>query len=446
MGDQAMTQSKDHWRHKIKDVKENSIAYELEVEAGDYLISINNHKIKDIFDYHYYTNDSKLLVGIQKKSGEEWDLEIEKDEDEGLGLVFEQSFMDEYKSCHNHCIFCFIDQMPPNMRETLYFKDDDARLSFLQGNYITLTNLKEEDLERIITYKMSPINVSVQTMNPDLRCKMLNNRFAGDSLAVMQRLFAGGIEMNSQIVLCKGYNDGAELEYSIQALADLFPHMKTLSVVPVGLTKYRKNLTLLEKFSTEDAVIVLNIIHKWQDKFLKEIGTRFVFASDEWYITAQLPIPDEAYYEGYGQIENGVGMVRSLVDEVRSYLESLPGDTTQRNFSIATGILAQPIILSLLEEMKEKYPNIHGQVYGIENHFFGTSITVAGLLTGRDLIEQLQGKELGDALLLPDVLLRAGEQVLLDDLSVEDLEKALQISIRIVQSDGVSFVDTILKE
>lgn len=440
-----MAQNKYQLGHKIKEVKEDSIAFELEVEPGDLLISINKHNIKDIFDYHYYINDTKLVVVIQKHDGEEWELEIEKELDEDLGLVFEQSFMDEYRSCHNHCIFCFIDQMPPNMRETLYFKDDDARLSFLQGNYITLTNLNEEDLDRIIQYKMSPINVSVHTMNAELRCQMLHNRFAGDSLDKMKRLFEGGIKMNSQIVLCKGYNDGKELEYSIQVLSDMLPHMNTLSVVPVGLTKYRKGLTPLQPFTQEDALLVLEVIHKWQNKLKKEKGTRFVFASDEWYLTAKLPIPKEEYYEGYGQIENGVGMVRSLIDEVRAYLEALPGDLIERHRSIATGMLAQPIIASLIEEIKKKYPNLHCPVYGIENRFFGTSITVAGLLTGQDLIEQLKNKELGEVLLLPDVLLRSGEQVLLDDLTVNDLEKALQISIHIVQSDGISFVDTILK-
>lgn len=430
--------------HKIKGIAPGSIAKELELEAGDILLRINGNEIKDVFDYHYYTNDYNIVLLVQKVNGEEWELEIEKEEDEDLGIEFEQGFMDEYRSCRNKCIFCFIDQMPPGMRETLYFKDDDARLSFLQGNYITLTNLSEEDIKRIILYKLSPINVSVQTMNPELRCKMLKNRFAGDSLLKMKQLFEGGIKMNSQIVLCKGYNDGAELEYSIEELSSMIPHMKSLSVVPVGLTKYREGLIPLEKFTKEEANRVLEIIHKWQKKIKKEKGTRFVFASDEWYLTAGLPIPSKEYYEGYGQLENGVGMVRLFIDEVEAYLGSKNGDNRKVEYSIATGTLAAPIIKEVLQKIKLKYPNTNGRVYAIENNFFGRDITVAGLLTGQDIMEQLTGQELGEFLMLPSVLLRSGEQVLLDDFTINDLENTLQIGIRIVQSDGVSFLDTIL--
>lgn len=430
--------------HKIKGIAPGSIAKELELEAGDILLRINGNEIKDVFDYHYYTNDYNIVLLVQKVNGEEWELEIEKEEDEDLGIEFEQGFMDEYRSCRNKCIFCFIDQMPPGMRETLYFKDDDARLSFLQGNYITLTNLSEEDIKRIILYKLSPINVSVQTMNPELRCKMLKNRFAGDSLLKMKQLFEGGIKMNSQIVLCKGYNDGAELEYSIEELSSMIPHMKSLSVVPVGLTKYREGLIPLEKFTKEEANRVLETIHKWQKKIKKEKGTRFVFASDEWYLTAGLPIPSKEYYEGYGQLENGVGMVRLFIDEVEAYLGSKNGDNRKVEYAIATGTLAAPIIKEVLQKIKLKYPNTNGRVYAIENNFFGRDITVAGLLTGQDIMEQLTGQELGEFLMLPSVLLRSGEQVLLDDFTINDLENTLQIGIRIVQSDGVSFLDTIL--
>lgn len=430
--------------HKIKGIESGSIAEELELEPGDILLQINGNEIKDVFDYHYYTNDYKIVLFVQKANGEEWEVEIEKEEDEDLGIEFEQGFMDEYRSCRNKCIFCFIDQMPPGMRETLYFKDDDARLSFLQGNYITLTNLSEEDIKRIILYKLSPINVSVQTMNPELRCNMLKNRFAGDSLLKMKQLFEGGIQMNSQIVLCKGYNDGKELEYSIQELSNMIPHMKSLSVVPVGLTKYRKGLIPLEKFTKEEANDVVQTIHKWQERIQREKGTRFVFASDEWYLTAELPIPSKEYYEGYGQLENGVGMVRSFLDEVEEYLELKSGDNRNVTYSIATGILAAPIIKKIVQKIKLKYPNTNGVVYAIENNFFGKDITVAGLLTGQDIMEQLKGKDLGEFLMLPNVLLRSGEQVLLDDFTINDLENTLQISIRIVQSDGVSFIDTIL--
>lgn len=432
--------------HKVKSVEAGSIAEELEIEPGDIVISINDNEIKDVFDYHFYVNDEYIVLLIEKSYGEQWELEIEKEYEEDLGIEFEQSLMDEYKSCSNKCMFCFIDQMPPGMRETLYFKDDDARLSFLQGNYITLTNMKEEDLERIILYKLSPINISVQTTNPELRCRMLHNRFAGDALKKIRRLYEGGIEMNSQIVLCKGINDGWELERSIKDLSEMLPYMKSLSVVPVGLTKFRKGLAALEKFQKEDALEVLKLIHKWQEKLLKEHGTRFVFASDEWYITAGIPIPDETYYEGYGQIENGVGMVRSLIDEVKEELKKRKGDYRERIISTITGKLAGLQIKQLTEMIREKYPNIKIQVFVIENEFFGPDITVTGLITGQDILKQLKGKNLGEYLLMPSVMLRSGETVLLDDVTVEDLEKALQIPVRIVQSDGKSFVENFVDE
>ena len=433
-------------KHKIKSVEQGSIAEQLEIAPGDYLISINDTELKDIFDYHYLCNDECITVLIEKPDGEQWELEIEKDYNEDIGIDFEQGLMDNYKSCTNKCMFCFIDQMPPGMRETLYFKDDDARLSFLQGNYITLTNMKEQDLDRIIKYRLSPINISIHTVNPELRAKMLHNRFAGEALKKLQRLYDNRIEMNSQIVLCKGINDGEELSRSIEYLSNMLPYMESLSVVPVGLTKYRENLAKLEKFSESDANEVLDLIHGWQEKLLEKYGTRFVFASDEWYITAKRPIPDADYYEGYGQLENGVGMVRSLEDEFDEYLSELPGDTREKKVSAATAVLAAPIIGGVTKKLKEKYPNVDCTVYTIRNDFFGHDITVAGLLTGQDIINQLKGKDLGEYLILPEVLLRSGEEVLLDDLTVSDLEKALQIEIRIVKSDGTSLIDTILND
>ena len=436
----------DSMKHKIKSVEEGSIAQELEIEPGDYLLAVNDTELKDIFDYHFICNDEFITVLIEKPNGEQWELEIEKEYNEDIGIDFEQGLMDNYRSRTNKCMFCFIDQMPPGMRETLYFKDDDARLSFLQGNYITLTNMKDQDLDRIIKYRLSPINISIHTVNPELRVKMLHNRFAGEALKKLQKLYDNRIEMNSQIVLCKGLNDGPELERSIEYLSNMLPYMESLSVVPVGLTKYRENLAPLKKFNKEDAIEVLNTIHKWQDKLLKEHGTRFVFASDEWYLTAEMPIPDEAYYEGYNQIENGVGMIRSLEDEVDEYLATLTGDDRSKKVSLATAVLAAPIIKQQTEKVMEKYPNVDCNVYTIFNDYFGRDITVAGLLTGQDIINQLKDKDLGDYLILPDVLLRSGEEVLLDDLTVTDLEKTLQIEIRIVKSDGTSLIDTILND
>lgn len=432
--------------HKIREVLPGSIAEELDIEPGDLLLAINDCEIKDVFDYHYYVNDEYLVVLIQKPDGEEWELEIEKDYEEDLGIEFEQSLMDEYRSCRNKCMFCFIDQMPPGMRDTLYFKDDDARLSFLQGNYITLTNMSDEDLERIILYKLSPVNISIHTMNPALRCKMLHNRFAGDALKKVQRLYENQIEMNSQIVLCKGINDGDELEYSIRELAKMYPYMRSLSVVPVGITKYREGLTPLEKFDREDAQKVLALLHGLQEEMLERLGTRFVFASDEWYITAGYAIPDEEYYEGYGQIENGVGMVRSLIDEVQEAVAESDGSDVSKEISMATGKLAGPILAQCAQEINKKYPNIRINIYVIRNDFFGEDITVAGLLTGQDLIKQLKDQPLGEYLILPETMLRSGEDVFLDDYTVGDLKKTLQIPIRIVESDGMSLVNAVVED
>ncbi len=430
--------------HLIKSVTAGSIAEEMEIEPGDRLLRVNEKEIQDVFDFHYAVNDEYIILLIQKPNGEEWELEIEKGIEEDLGIEFEEGLMDAYRSCSNKCMFCFIDQMPPGMRETLYFKDDDARLSFLQGNYVTLTNMSEKDIDRIIFYKLSPINISVHTTNKELRCQMLHNRFAGKSLDKIKRLYDAGITMNGQIVLCKGLNDGDELERTIHDLAAYIPHMQSVSVVPVGLTKYRDHLARLEKFDKKEAGEVLKIVHRWQDILYNKYGTRFIHASDEWYITAGLSIPEAEHYEGYRQIENGVGMVRSLVDEFREYYETIKGDNRRKSVSLATGMLAAPILKNLMVQLNQKYPNIHISVYAIRNEFFGTDITVAGLLTGQDIMAQLIGEELGDYLLLPDVLLRNGENVLLDDITVADMENALQIEIRIVQSDGKSLINAVV--
>ncbi len=430
--------------HPVKGVTAGSIAEEMEIEPGDRLLYVNGKEIKDVFDYHYAVNDEYLEIRIQKPNSEEWELEIEKDYEDDLGIEFEEGLMDSCRSCKNKCMFCFIDQLPPGMRETLYFKDDDARLSFLQGNYITLTNMSEEDIDRVIFYKLSPINISVHTTNKELRCKMLHNRFAGDALDKIRKLYDAGITMNGQIVLCKNVNDGKELEKTIQDLAAYIPHMQSVSVVPVGLTKYRDNLMHLDKFERTDALEVLKLIHRRQDILYKEYGTRFIHASDEWYITAGLAIPEAADYEGYLQIENGVGMVRSLMDEFKEYYDSITGDTRIKSLSLATGMLAAPIMKDLMVRINQKYPNIHISVYPIINEFFGPDITVAGLLTGRDIMKQLKGRELGDYLILPDVLLRNGERVLLDDITVDDIKNTLQTEIRIVQSDGKSLINAVV--
>ena len=313
-------------RHKIKEIQEGSIAQELELEAGDELISINGQPVEDVFDYHYLVNDEYIELLVKKQSGEEWELEVEKDYDEDLGIVFENSLMDEYRSCRNKCVFCFIDQMPPGMRETLYFKDDDSRLSFLQGNYVTLTNMSDHDIERIIHYHLAPINISFQTTNPQLRCKMLHNRFAGDIFPKVQRLFEAGIEMNGQIVLCKGLNDKEELKRSIKDLSKYLPHLRSVSVVPVGLSKFRDGLYPLEPFEKQDAEEVIDLIESWQKKLYEAYGLHFIHASDEWYLLAGRELPEEERYDGYLQLENGVGMLRLLETEVEEALEQREGD------------------------------------------------------------------------------------------------------------------------
>ena len=429
--------------HLILDVVINSPADEAGIVPGDKLVYINDKLVEDVLDFHFYETDEKLKLTVRRNE-ELLDFLIEKDEDDELGLEFESSLMDEYKSCHNKCIFCFIDQNPEGMRDTIYFKDDDSRLSFLQGNYVTLTNLKDKDVERICYYHLSPINVSVHTTNPDLRCKMLNNRFAGNALRHLDTFKEADITMNGQIVLCKGYNDGEELERTIHDLTAYIPCMQSLSVVPVGLTDHRKNLVQLDPFTKEDAEKVLETIHKWQAICMEHFGTRFVYASDEWYITAGRELPSEVDYEGYMQIENGVGMLRSLIDEVREELKNHTGDDREKHVSVATGKLAAPYITGLCEEVKNIYPNVKVDVYTINNNFFGERITVAGLLTGGDIIEQLKGKNLGEHLLLPANLLRAGEDVLLDDKNVSDIENALQTKVRIVQLSGWSFVEMII--
>lgn len=432
--------------HIVSKIIPGSIAQEMEIVPGDELLSINGSEVGDILDYHYLCNEEYLTVLIRKADGEEWELEIEKEFEEDLGMEFENGMMDEYRSCSNKCIFCFIDQMPPGMRETLYFKDDDSRLSFLQGNYITLTNLKEKDMEQIIRYHLSPINISFQTMNPDLRCKMLHNRFAGEALKKVDRLVEAGIELNGQIVLCKGINDGEELEYSIEKLTAYLPNLRSVSVVPVGLSKFREGLYPLEPFTKEDAKEVLAQIERWQKKIYQEYGTHFIHAGDEWYLLAEEELPTEENYDGYLQLENGVGMLRLFMDEVKEAVDLCVGDERAHEISIATGVLASSYIKMAVDMVREKYPNITVHVYTVKNEFFGERITVAGLLTGCDLKKQLAGKRLGDRLLLSSNLFRQGEDVLLDDVTVSELDNALQTKVSIVKSGGKDFVRAVLLE
>ena len=433
-------------KHIVSKVLPGSIAEELEIEPGDELVSVSGKEIEDILDYHYLMNDEYVELLIRKSNGEEWELEIEKEYEDDIGIEFENGLMDNYRSCHNKCIFCFIDQMPKGMRDTLYFKDDDSRLSFLQGNYVTLTNMSDHDIDRIVYYHMEPMNISFQTMNPDLRCKMLHNRFAGEALKKVDRFYEAGIHMNGQIVLCKGVNDGAELDFSIRELTKYLPYLQSVSVVPVGLSKYRDGLFPLEPFDKEDAKKVLDLIHGWQEKVCQEYGIHFIHASDEWYILAEQPFPPAEQYDGYLQLENGVGMMRLLLDEVKEEMENRTGDDRKHTVSLATGLLAAPVIQQIADQLCEKYPNVTILIYLIVNEFFGVKITVSGLLTGQDLKKQLTGKELGKQLLLPCNILRTGYDVFLDDVTVGELEKSLQVNINIVKSSGRALIEALLLE
>lgn len=431
-------------KHVIAIVQDGSIAQELELVPGDILLTVNGQSVEDIFDYRYLINEEFVVLEVEKANGEIWELEVEKEYEEDLGITFEKDLMDDYRSCSNHCIFCFIDQMPPGMRDTLYFKDDDSRLSFIQGNYVTLTNMSDHDIDRIIRYHLEPINISIQTMNPELRCKMLHNRFAGDTLKKLQKLYDAGITMNGQIVLCKGVNDGKELDDSIRKMSAYAPVLQSVSVVPVGLTKFREGLYPMEQFQKEDALEVLEIIHSWQKKMMDQYGIHFIHASDEWYILAGKNLPLEESYDGYLQLENGVGMLRLLGEEVKEAVAGRTGDDRRIKAVSATGALAAPFIKKYMEMIHEKFPNVDVDVISIRNEFFGETITVSGLITGQDLIRQLSGRDLGEKLLLPCNMLKNEEDVFLDDISVEELSRKLNVEIVIVDEGGSDLVSAVL--
>lgn len=432
--------------HVITRVQPGSIAEEMEIEPGDQLLEIDGETVEDVFDYRFDMKNELVNILIRKADGEEWLLEIEKEYDEDLGVEFETDLMSDYRSCCNKCIFCFIDQMPEGMRDTLYFKDDDSRLSFMQGNYITLTNMKEKDIDRIIRYHLAPINISVHTTNPELRCRMLHNRFAGKALAYMDRLHQHGIEMNGQIVLCREVNDGEELLRTLTDLERYIPSMQSVSVVPSGLTRYREGLFPLEPVDREKARETIALVEEKQRECMERYGIHFVHASDEFYYLAGLAMPEAERYDGYLQLENGVGMLRLLYEEFTEALADAPGNgLLEREVSIATGRLAAPFLKKLTEKLGSKYPRVHVHVYEVRNDFFGEMITVSGLLTGQDLKKQLLGMPLGEKLLLPCNMVRSAERDFLDDVTVEELEKTLQVPIDIVKSSGADLLYAILE-
>lgn len=429
----------------VKNVLTGSAADIAGVKRGDIIVRINGNDINDVLDYRYYITESKVRLLIHR-GAELFDVTIRKPQYDDVGLEFDSFLMDEKKCCRNKCIFCFIDQLPKGMREALYFKDDDSRLSFLMGNYITMTNMDDGDIDRIIKMRMTPMNISVHTTNPELRMSMLNNRFAGKIMDTMRKLADAEIEMHCQIVLCKGVNDGKELDRTMNDLASLYPQVTSVSVVPAGLTKYREGLFHLEPFDAEECAEVISQVESFSDAFRAKNGCGLVYASDEFYIKAGRPLPGGETYDGYPQLENGVGMITSMREEFSHAIEDL-GDYDvfkQRKCSIATGGAAFGFISSLVDELKEKCGGLNCKVYNIKNDFFGDNITVTGLLTGNDLYHQLRGEDLGNTLFLSSSMLRYDKERFLDDTTPGWLEKKLNVRIEFVDNDGYEFVEKIM--
>ena len=428
---------------EIKSVVKKSPAFKAGIKGGDVLLKVNSHEINDFLDYQFYVEENRLTIEYEHEGRVKTAL-VKKDEYEDLGLEFETYLMDKERRCKNKCIFCFIDQNPKGMRESIYFKDDDSRLSFLFGNYITLTNLTERDVDRILEMHISPVNVSVHTMNKELRVKMMKNPNAGQCLDIIERLAKEGVSINTQLVLCPGINDGDELRYSLQKLSELYPGVQSIAAVPVGVTKHREGLFEMPEYTKETASDVIDIITEFGDAFKEKHGTRLCYAADEFYLKAERELPDAEYYESYCQLENGVGMWTSFRDEFMSGLSDIEEDVGEIRLSLATGTAAYPLIKELACEAEKKFPQIKLNVYEIENNFFGQSVTVAGLVTGKDLIDQLKGKELFERLIIPDVMLRSEGDLFLDNVSVEEVEEALGVEVDVTFSaDGYDLIDKI---
>ena len=434
----------------IKTVIPGSASEEAGILPGETLVAINGNSVIDVLDYMYYGAEADPELTIKRLGGETVSLRLHKPEGADAGLEFETYLMDRPRSCANKCIFCFVDQLPKGMRDTLYFKDDDVRLSFLTGSYITLTNLSEREVQRVIDLKISPINISVHSTDPKLRSMMLGNKNGGRGLEIMKRFAKAGIEMNCQIVCCPGINDGAKLGKSMRDLARMHPHVWSVSIIPVGLTKYREGLTPLRPFDAESARKTVAQVEKFADKCLKRHKSRIFFCSDELYLKAGLPVPEDDYYEGYPQLENGVGLLRLMDIEFDEALEEQSGRKAAGTpFSIATGVSAAAMIERLMDRTKERFEGINGRVYAIKNDFFGHTVDVAGLITGKDLIAQLRGKELGEILYIPDRMLRddgadASEGVFLDDITTKDVERELGVKVKPTSCTGKTLLDAML--
>lgn len=429
----------------IKNIVSGSIAEEAGVEKGDILLSINDNSIEDIIEYKFLTTEEYLTLIIKKKSGEEWEIEIEKDFSEDIGIEFDDPSMLNPKRCHNKCIFCFIDQLPPGMRESLYFKDDDSRLSFVHGNFVTLTNMKNEDIDRIIKYRISPINVSIHTTNPELRVKILNNKNAGNIMHLLNRLSEGGISINCQIVLCPGINDGIELERTIMELYELFPSIAGVAIVPVGITRFREELFKLEGYNKENSMELIKKIQPLQKKMISDIGEPFFRLADEFYVMAEMEVPELAHYGDFEQLEDGIGMIRYFESCVEEALNDINIDGKGKSIAVITGKSASKYLINALDEVEKKL-NIKFSVYPIENNFFGEKITVAGLITAGDIISQLKGKINEDFIIIPSNMLKADKDVFLDDITLEELEETMGKRIVKCKYSGDDFMERILKE
>ena len=426
-------------------VEEDSLAFEAGIEAGDKLMKINGSDFHDILEYRYLVSEYEVELEVEKTDGSIEIITIENDY-EDLGIEFKEELIDKAQSCTNKCIFCFIDQLPKGMRETVYFKDDDTRLSFLQGNYVTLTNMSDEEINRLIKMHVSPINISVHATNPELRCKMLNNRFAGKCYDIMKKLAANNICMNCQIVLCPGINDGENLDKTISDLAALHPFVNSVSVVPVGLTRYREGLYKLKEFDKLGSEQVIKQVERWQDKLLEECGTRLIFLSDEFYINADIPIPDAEDYEGFPQLENGVGLVASMKEEFESAIKLVKPKKRNRHVIAVTGELAADFISGISNALEKVADGVKIDVRPIKNNFFGGGVNVSGLVCGCDIIEQLKDAEKADALIIPQNMLRDDDEIFLDDTTVAQVEEALGMKVIAVLNDGYDFVEKILDE
>ena len=428
---------------KIDSVTPFSVADKKGIKGGDKILTINGNEIIDVLDYRFYQDEKRLKIEIESKEGKVKAIRINKGEYEELGLEFDSYLMDEQRSCKNKCIFCFIDQLPKGMRDTLYFKDDDSRLSFLFGNYITLTNLTEHEINRIIKMHISPVNVSVHTTNPSLRCKMMNNRFAGECLEILNRFNEAGIAMNCQLVLCPGYNDGEELRRSLADLTAM-ESVQSVACVPVGLTKFREGLAKIEPYNNKTALEVLKIVDEFGQECIEKYGVRKVYASDEFYLKAEKEIPEYDYYGDFDQLDNGVGMWALLKGEALDAIELCNQKPDGKKKTIATGMAAYPLISEIVERAKAKWPSLDCSVMGIKNEFFGEQITVSGLITGGDIIKQLSGRDIGEQLLIPASMLRFENDMFLDDVTVVEMERALGVKAVITENDGYNLIDNIL--